>query len=72
MRQLKRFGRSVIAALTGDISITPVLRSVAMGGLCQFGLMPQDGLGEPFEAVEQVLQLSILQRGGFVEGRRLG
>jgi len=38
--------------------------------LGQFGLLPQDGLRELFEAAEQGLQLSILQSGGLVKGSR--
>ena len=41
-----------------------------MLGLGQFGLLPQDCLGEFFEAAEQDLQLSILEGGGSIQGRR--
>ena len=41
-----------------------------MLGLGQFGLLPQDCLGEFFEAPEQDLQISILERGGPIQGRR--
>jgi hypothetical protein len=41
-----------------------------MLGLSQFGLLPQDCLGEFFEAPEQDLQLSILEGGGSIQGRR--
>jgi hypothetical protein len=42
------------------------LRSIAGLGLDQFGLVPQNGLRKLFEAVEQVLQLSILLGGSFI------
>ena len=38
-----------------------------MLGLGQFGLLPQDYLGELFEAPEQYLQLSILEGGGPIQ-----
>ena len=43
---------------------------MVMLGLGQFGLLPQDCLGEFFEAPEQDLQLSILEGGGSIQGRR--
>ena len=42
-----------------------------MLGVGQFGLVPQDGLRELFETVEQGLRLSILLGGCLVEGSRL-
>src|SRR5260370_42296500 len=49
----------------------PGFRSILPVGFCQFGLMSQDGLRELLEAVEQALQLAILQGGGPIEGRGL-
>jgi len=40
--------------------------------LSQFSLVPQDGLRKLFEAVEQGLQLAVLQGGGLVEGAASG
>ena len=47
------------------------LRSIAVFGLGQCGLVLQDGLRKLFEAVEQGLQLSILQGGRLIKGSGL-
>ncbi len=46
----------------------PGFRSVAVGGLSQFGLMAQDGLRELFESIEQGPEFSILVSGRAKQG----
>ena len=52
--------------------ISPVFRSVAVGGLGPFGLMAQDGLRQSFQTIEQGLQFSILLRSGAKHGHHIG
>ena len=64
------FGLPVAMVRAGISEHPRFLRSMVMLGLGQFGLLPQDCLGEFFEAPEQDLQLSILDGGVSIQGRR--
>src|SRR5260370_40584986 len=68
--RLGAFDRSSTSAETGDIGITPVFGSILALGLCEFGLVTEDGLREFVEAVEQGFQLAVLLRRGPIQRGR--
>jgi len=53
------------------MGITPVFESVLALGLCQFGLVTEDGFRKFVEPVEQGFQLAVLLGCCFVEWSRL-
>ena len=50
--ELGSFDLVAAMAWTGDMRITPVFVSIPPFGLCQFGLVTQDGFREFVEAVQ--------------------